>query len=267
VWVFSKDGAHVKRKSPEKLFAAGQPYTLRSPDGSRDLRIEQGLATIEDKFVRIRRSKIDKQHKISIEEKVWIVMFVAAMRARTKPALKQISAQYGFLLERGQAIQTALDEASPEHRAEMVKALSSPFPSAGPSMTLEDVKAVVEEPQTLLFPAMCIQASVMYRMEMIFMEATCGRAFITSDNPVTWVDPTACERSPGARFFGIGSPSVEVIMPVSPDLAVLFVHQNDLTGYIKIEATVVEEINRRVRHYAGEEFVASTSARETHWFD
>src|SRR6266851_4585058 len=58
VWRWEKDGNARKRKAPNKIFTEKDLYTLKRPDGTRDLGLEHGLGGLESDFAKIRRTKL-----------------------------------------------------------------------------------------------------------------------------------------------------------------------------------------------------------------
>lgn len=83
VWRFPKEGGDGKRKAPHKLFTETEMYTLRAPDGSRDLRFEHGLAGLEDAFAKVRAEKLLQGQPLSDPDRLVVFAFIAAMHSRT----------------------------------------------------------------------------------------------------------------------------------------------------------------------------------------
>jgi hypothetical protein len=47
VHLFTKDGSEHTRKAPKNIFSVTDLYTLKMPDGRRDLRIEKGFSGLK----------------------------------------------------------------------------------------------------------------------------------------------------------------------------------------------------------------------------
>jgi hypothetical protein len=58
VWIIAKDRSSTNKRAPDNIFKERELYTIRLPDGSRDLTLEEGLAGLEKDFCRIRREVI-----------------------------------------------------------------------------------------------------------------------------------------------------------------------------------------------------------------
>jgi hypothetical protein len=101
VWLFDKDGANPKAKAPEKIFRESDMYTLAAADGSRDLRLERGLGTIEDNFTRVRTSKFGYQRALSQDDWLWVYLFAATAHSRTAAGLRQFYGRSGTIARHG----------------------------------------------------------------------------------------------------------------------------------------------------------------------
>src|SRR5437868_4105784 len=95
IWRYPKAGGEGQRKAPHNIFAETDFYTLHLPNGQRDLSLEHGLATLEERFCRIRKERIYNREKLSTEEKVWFGAFIAAMHFRTRAQRDAFRQQWG----------------------------------------------------------------------------------------------------------------------------------------------------------------------------
>jgi hypothetical protein len=50
IWRFPRDGGYPFKRAPEKSFTATDVYTMRMPNGERDLTLEQTLGQLENRF-------------------------------------------------------------------------------------------------------------------------------------------------------------------------------------------------------------------------
>ena len=121
VWVFDYDGNNPRKKSPKNILYETDLYTIYDDEGNRILDIEQGLSGLEGSFVNIRKEKLEKQLKISVEERLIILTFIAAMHNRTPSVKEHISKTWGEILELGKRMREAYKKASPKQREVMSK--------------------------------------------------------------------------------------------------------------------------------------------------
>jgi hypothetical protein len=82
VWVASRDGKHIRNKSPRKIFTSSDFYTIKLNDGSRNLVIEDTFSAIEDRFTRLRDSKLRKDAALDAEDLALLCVFSAMLCAR-----------------------------------------------------------------------------------------------------------------------------------------------------------------------------------------
>jgi hypothetical protein len=75
------------------------------------------------------------------------------------------------------------------------------------------------------------------------LEATSDYKYITSDNPVYYIDPSQDPRS----FHGVGliNENIEVTFPLSKELTLLATWKKYLKTYLRTNNKLVKEINQR----------------------
>jgi hypothetical protein len=62
-------------------------YTIKLPDGGRDLRLEHGLSDLEKAFSSLRKDFLAKRRQLPAARHAKLLVFVAALRSRT-PAIR-----------------------------------------------------------------------------------------------------------------------------------------------------------------------------------
>jgi len=98
LWLISKDGKVKRKRAPKKSFTESEMYTIKLPDGRRELIIEDTLSRIEGSFVRIVEEKIKKRLPFSKDERAKLCTFAAAMSVRTKSQQENFRDTFGKLL-------------------------------------------------------------------------------------------------------------------------------------------------------------------------
>jgi hypothetical protein len=116
VHVFSKDGVASRTKSPENLFTETDLYTIRLPDGGRDLRLEHGLCGLEASFSEIRRDYLAKRKHVPLPRYIKLLAFVAAMHSRTPSRRDHFMGFWNEVIEIGEQIERQMKVATPEER-------------------------------------------------------------------------------------------------------------------------------------------------------
>src|SRR5438552_6774777 len=95
VWRFSKDGSIVSKKAPKNIFYETDMYTIQLANGSRNLSIEHGLAGLENTFAELRKTKLANHTALTLEDKLVLCAFIAAMYARTRAQRHHWQKQWG----------------------------------------------------------------------------------------------------------------------------------------------------------------------------
>jgi hypothetical protein len=264
VWRFTRDGSDVRRKAPSNIFAETDMYTIKMPDGTKNLRLEHGLSTLEDSFAALRREKLDKREPLTANDRAIMIFFVAASHVRSKAHLGHHQGTWKKVLALGERISEQMRKATPEEREAMVPML--PHDSRR-EIPFEAVQQFASTPQTLLIPMIEAEAKMLSQMKMAIFDAPEGHKFITSDTPVVWFDPEAHKRPEPYRSPGLGFKTVEVRMPVSPDLFMLISWHEKLDGcFSGLPAAHAEEFNRCHRFHCDEYFVSNKNVKDEHWF-
>lgn len=262
VWLFNKDGSGARRKAPENIFHETDLYTIRGPDGRRDLVLERGLAGLESEFAALRDAKLSKREKITVREHFMLCAFTTAAQARTPAQRDHLRGQWAKVLEMADRMAEWGKTATPEQKL----AAGSIARGSGPSLSHEDVKRLVEEPMaTMLLPQIQAGTPLLLRLDCAVL-VSAGLVFITSDYPCVWFDPEAYKRAPFYQQPALIYPSIEITLPVSPRQLILLNRQG-LSGYVDVPERMVDEYNRRTRFQCAEYFVSSSCATKPIWFD
>lgn len=261
VWMFSKDGTDVRNKSPEKIFCETDFYTIQAEDGERDLTIESNLSRLEGEFANLRKNKLDRRLRLSSREELMLCMFVTAMYGRTKAHKVHWSQQWQKALDLGEHMHRVMDAASPEERTRMAGALFDGEVDKENSLTMEDVRKMVEQPiQHSLSSVVMEITPLLFKIPFMILHAPKSLEFITSDAPCVWFEPTGSG--------GLSSPDIEITLPLSPRQMVLFGKRLIARGiYIPVQdAAMIENLNKRTRLYAHEHFVFNRNKPRAEWF-
>ncbi len=264
VWQFSKDGKIKKNKSPENIFYENDMYTIIDKNNNRNLVLEHGLQSLEDLFCRIRDDIIIKRKKIDKESKYIICAFMAAMHSRTICQREHLKSQWQNLLDVGNMVQKAYSTATKEQKKSME--LSSRLHSNGPSLTLEEVKELADNPiKKTLFTQIEVEIPLIFSLDLAIFNTYGKPGFITSDNPCLWYDPEAYKRQPLYRSPAIAYPSIEIRLPVTPEQFIVLNRQK-ITGHVDLFPTVANEFNRVTRFNCYKHFIVNCDYLDDYWY-
>jgi hypothetical protein len=212
VHVFVKDGTASRRKAPENLFVQTDLYTIKLPDGGRDLRLEHGLAGLEASFSETRRDYLSKRKHISDARYLKLLAFLSAMHCRTPSRMEHFMGFWNEVLEIGDQVELQMKGAS---GAERRRAVATSLPGNGPTMSLEDVRRLTSSPmENTLGPLMVAELPLLMQMRCLVLCANSKVGFITSDAPVVWFDPDWHRKPPLFRSPGFSDPRLEITLSI-----------------------------------------------------
>ena len=133
------------------------------------------------------------------------------------------------------------------------------------SMTHEEVRKARVNNSEHIIAAARATGKILALMNMHIICAPENSFFITSDHPCIVFDPIH------NKHIALGSPSVEVTLPISPKQAIIFLwadrtHQPEYS-YTQATENVVDEFNRRTRFCCDEYFIANNKSKKDYWFE
>ena len=100
-------------------------------------------------------------------------------------------------------------------------------------------------------------------MQLVIMETSSASGFIASDNPCCWFDMEIVKGKSHFRSPGIGSPTIEISLPISPKQLIYFTHHRLVMGEmyfnLDVDTSLVKGFNRRTLMYADKLAVSSRS--------
>jgi hypothetical protein len=266
IWRCERDGSSIRPRSPKNLFTETDIYTIVTPEGRRDLRLEKTLGTIEDKFTRIRKTVFERREALSGEDLAWVHAFVATAKARTQAMRDHHVDQLGRIRARMEELQRDMMKLPPEKRLATARALGRPSDSSR-AIGIDDVRRLEENPLPAVIRANLTAASkIMPSMSLAVLESDDLIGFITSDTPCVWFDPDAHKRPLWMRSPGLATPSVEITLPISPRQCLFFSHVADFGGYRRVPDWIVDELNRRQVAFAMSTIVSQSDQTRSVWF-
>jgi hypothetical protein len=260
VWRIPKNGGEGQRKAPKNIFAETDFYTLRLPDGQRDLSLEHGLGTLEDKFCQIRDTRIANRERLKNAEKIWLCAFMAAMHFRTRAQRNAFQKQWGHAHRVAEDLQQKLDAMTPKQRQEH-RPHRFLGETRGPSLTIRDLKRLANEPiQHMLPPIIERHLPVLAKMSLCIFTTEDDVGFITSNHPCVWYDPNG-----GRRPATLRASTIEVTMPVSPNSLALLCWE-DVLNYKNLTSLEIHGANALRQRACDEYFVVRRNATKSVWF-
>jgi hypothetical protein len=115
-------------------------------------------------------------------------------------------------------------------------------------------------------------APYIYSMNCAIFETTLSPGIITSDNPCLWMDPEALNPAYPFRYYGLGSPTLNVLFPLSPRQYVSFADKGP-DGYMEwstkpnLEQEAVKSLNRLTALNCDDRIVVCENVLKNEWFE
>jgi Protein of unknown function (DUF4238) len=239
IWKFAKDGSGAHRRSPKKTFVESDRFTVWLKSGERDLKVEHRLCEIENQFSEVLR-RLHRGEKISIRDKAKLAVFTAAMLGRSRRAADHWKKVWADLRS---------EFPNPEESANASQATEAPqqndpLPTGAVRISAKilDEFLVNSHPEHVA-DTIEFASSVLFGMNLHFFSAKDEVGFLTSDEPCIMHNPTAYRYHPMMRSPGLRQRHVEVVLPLSPRLLMVFSHQLAPPRIYSLSQQEVDQVN------------------------
>jgi hypothetical protein len=258
LWVANLPAGVVKRRAPKNVAAHAGYNTV--PGSTESEAAEEVLSQLETVAAPIIRRLINGANALTGQEWVDLLFFAAFLAVRTPYFRNRIE---GFAAQIAEDL-LRLSASHPDYYHRSVKE------TAAVEMTAEEIETsrltaltpgairIKARPILSLLATFQSANDAVYpdfsRMRWAILRAERDLFFVTSDNPVSWADPTS--RPAFYAGHGLRMRNVEVVFPVGPQVC-LFGTWNGSAGSLAAPQQLVEAINRRVLQFSGEEVYAN----------
>jgi hypothetical protein len=245
-------------------------YAFTDENGNVNHAIEKALSKLEYEFNKLRQDKIMSCARLTDEDKATLCRFVGTAHFRTRKSRDHWQKQWAQVVDLGDRMQRHLDGLTAEQKAGLEFPTATP---SSPSIALEDIRPLAQHPFLLLPLITEREAELLSEMTITILCASDECGFITSDAPVVWFDPELFKIPRFYRSPGLGSPSIEVTMPIAPSRLVLFTNGRVAEGYFPVVTSLdlgvhmINDLNRRTRFHCNRHFVARSDRKNDIWFD
>lgn len=248
IWVYEKGNPKIVKAIAKNIAVQKDYYSFTTPEGGRDSEtFENILAGIEGRVSPIFR-KIKNQENLNDQERRLFSIFLAFNMTRVPNFRENIEEMLGGTMKKMNMI-LASDPRSFEAMIEKFERDTG----KKIGMSVEEFRKFIVEGQydiratpqfSLGMVALMARgfAPIFSKIKWAFLEATGDYKFLTSDNPLSYFDPTHDPKS----FFGVGllNKNVEVTFPISKDLMFLGMWKN-FEGDKRLSNESVKKMNRR----------------------
>lgn len=244
VWIFDRESKRGKKRAPQNILTETDLYTFEVNNGKKDYALEKSLSQIESEYALVFENTISRRAPLNENEHFAVCAFVAAMLQRT---LKQKETIEGFF----DRLITMTEELERSH-------------AIPPRKSLELRQAKNDAHKITIIQSLPYLTTVLSKMNLAFLCTNRRGSFITSDAPCFLFN----SELQWQRFYGpgLGQKHVELLMPLSPQIFILFSWVNNMRGYLAIGQDLIHECNRMVFGYSHQYFIANSSKRKRRWF-
>ncbi len=262
LWIFAKDGSGKRRKSPKKTFVESDRYTVLLKDGERDLRVEHTLSQIESDFSGVLR-RVQRHEKLTMPDKAKLAIFTAAMLGRTRRRADNWKHTWKDL--RGMV--SKYEGNGTESTASGTLPVNEPLPPGAVRISAEEIDGfLVNSHPEYLINTIEISAPMLFAMDLAFYSTDDELGFLTSDEPCMMHNPTAYRYHPMMRSPGLLQRDVQVLLPLSPKLLIVFSHTRSYPYITPLSKEHVDAINRMIVWSADKEIVSWRGELRKEWF-
>lgn len=252
VWVSDSD-LRLYQGKPKEVLTEKDYYTIKFHSGQGSLVIEtEVLGGIETAYSNIYRNKLSQHKPLIDEERAIMAIFIASMLNRSPRIRNTMDDFFKRVTNHMDIMEETVANMTELEKQALID--YQPIHDRENSISGSDMRELAKDVPSLHssgIPYMIRHtAPIIYDMMMNYMVRPKGsEPFVTSDSPAVLVNPDL----PPKSFYGPGlaQNSVEISLPLSPDLVILAgwkMHQDGV--YIPVDSSSVDEINRRTMRAA-----------------
>lgn len=268
LWVVDLREKVVERRAPKNVGKAANYYAFPEFDQGADETVEGILSKVESAAAPIVRELVAGElRELTGQARADSLFFMALLVARVpffRNSIEQFAAEVAktmlqFSASHPANFESMLREALKGHRELMPEEIEETR-----KWILDETKYTIRaSPKLSLVAGFEAVLETIYPIFDAMNAAICrpsgGQRFITSDCPVSWVDPTL----PSPWCHGLEMRKVEVTFPVAPGVCLLSTWDGH-TGTVTVPDATVTEFNRR-RVVFAERYVFADNSDRAQW--
>lgn len=248
LWVYDKDGKGMFESSPEGIAYEKHYFSFITPHGEKDSEtVENMMMNLESEFAKT-VTKILNCEELFVKDRITFALFVSSMMVRVPNMRDNIRKSTAEMIKH-----ISVFMASHKENFERMMGRYEKDTGNKVGMSLEEFRqwmlnpdnyTVDVDPQYAIGMALSLLegfAKVLFQMRWAFINATDDYKYMTSDNPLNYIDPTHNPRS----FYGVGlaNKNIEVSLPLSRNVCA-FGSWKYREGYIQGTNQHVKHLNR-----------------------
>lgn len=253
LWVYDAHADEPRSSIPDNEAVETDLYSVIRPDGTRDTRIEEGLAQIEDVGAPLLVKLIGGEVPEG-QDRFDLSALLASIHLRSDTMRQQFADFEGRTLALAGKMLVDHDgawDSFVQHQAKLGKTLTDDDRKRQREFIHDPSRYEIHLRKDGLFvPLATIStvAKLLHEMNWTIMKAPAGEFFVTSDNPAVLFIA-----GPDGRSFyrgGFGSKGAEFTIPISPGKLLLAHWIEDVTPDHQCDRETVRRLNRMRASYA-----------------
>lgn len=248
LWVYDKDGKGMFESSAEGIAYEKNYFSFITPQGEKDSEtVENMMMNLESEFSKT-VTKIINCEELSVNDRITFAIFVSSMMVRVPNMRDNIRKSTAEMIKH-----ISVFMASHKENFERMMGRYEKDTGNKVGMSLEEFRLWMLNPDNYIVDVdsqyaigMALSllegfAKVLFQMKWAFINATDDYKYITSDNPLNYIDPTHNPQS----FYGVGlaNKNIEVSLPLSRNVCA-FGSWKYREGYIQGTNQHVKHLNR-----------------------
>lgn len=247
IWVYEKGSPNIIKATARSIAVKKHYYSFTTSNGKRDSEtFENILAKIEGKVAPIFQ-KIKHHESLDDQERRSFATFLAYTMTRVPCYRENIERVAADTIKKLSVIwashPTGFKSMVEKFERDRGNKIGMSIEKLRKFMLNGQYDITVDPQFSLGMAAMAKHLTpVLFSTNWTFWEATDDYKFVTSDNPLSYLDPTHDPRS----FYGVGllNENIEITFPISKDLMFVGIWKK-LEGYKKANNKLVKGLNQR----------------------
>ena len=145
--------------------------------------------------------------------------------------------------------------------------LNEPLPTGAVRISAKEIdQFLVNSHPEYLINTIEISAPILFVMDLAFYSTDDQLGFLTSDEPCIMHNPTAYRYHPMMQSPGLLQQDVQVLLPLSPKLLIVFSHTRTYPYITPLSKEHVDAINRMIVWSANKEIASWRGELREEWF-
>lgn len=250
MWIYRKDGGDIIKSSVKDTAVHSHYYSFKTKSGGRDSQsIEKFFSEIEGNTATVFKKILSKKDLDNDERSIFSAFLAFSFTRVPNYRENMIEKPTGQLMKKMHMMMAANKEHFEAHirrfEAETGNKLDRPVEEMRQYILKGDYDVKVGNPEySLSFALRSAEdlAAIFHQMHWAFFETSGDTYFLTSDNPLYYMDPTYKRGS----FYGVGllNKKIEVTFPISKNLMFLGTWEGP-EGYLPSNQKTRDLLNRR----------------------